>query len=183
MIRRITIILLASCFANIAMAQDASIKLDGEIYIEKFTANPPNGQKLMEFFRKSETPEKWTRLVGVRYQELPALGNEPEKVAQSMGQIVKATNPKANYRIIVNEQSAEAVINFLTWPPSGEYLEFNVFRYVKSSDGKGVVSLQFANRFAADSTPSVEEFKSQQNSWITQAANFDMTIVHNYLNK
>ena len=171
------------CLVLPAIAQDTPIKLDGEIYTKQFIGNPPNGDKLMEFVRETETFEKWTKLIGVRYQQLPGVGNDPKRVAQGMAQIVKASNPKSNSSIIANETNSEAIIDFLTWPSTGEYLEFNVFRYVKSKDGNGVVSLQYAKRFTSDTPPTIEQFKSLRKSWVSQAAEFDMGVVHDLLGK
>ncbi|MBZ0069817.1 MAG: hypothetical protein K8F26_13510 [Thiobacillus sp.] len=177
------ILFCAFCLVQSAAAQDSPIKLDGESFAKQFVGNPPNGDKLMEFVKETETFEKWTKLIGVRYQQLPGAGNEPKRVAQGMAQIVKATNPKANSSIIANESSSEAIIDFLTWPPSGEYLEFNVFRYVKSKGGNGVISVQFAKRFTSDTAPTIDQLKSLRKSWVYQAAELDMRVVHDLLGK
>ena len=183
--RRIgALLFFAFCLVQVASAQNTPITLDGETFTKQFVGNPPNGDKLLEFVRETETFEKWTKLVGIRYQQLPGVGNDPKRVAQGMARIVKTTNPKANSRIITNKQTSEALIDFLTWPPNGAFLEFNVFRYVKSKDGNGVISLQFAKRFTSNSSPeAIKQFKSLQKSWVDQAAAFDMGIVHTILGK
>lgn len=179
-----TLLFLAFFLVQEAIAQNPSIALDGELFTKKFVGNPPNGDKLLEFIREPESFEKWTKLVGVRYQRLASIGNDPKKVAEGMAAVVKASNPNSNSRIIVNESKSEALIDFLTWPASGEYLEFNVFRYAKSKDGGGVVSLQFANRFKSDNSPeAINQFKALRQSWINQAATFDMGIVHGLIGK
>ncbi len=178
------LIFLACCFVQGAMAQNAPIVLDGERFEKQFIGSPPNGDKLVEFVRQTETFEKWTKLVGMRYQRIPRLGNDPLKVAQGMAKVVKETNPSANSKIIFNETTSEAIIDFLIWPPSGEYLEFNVFRYAKSDDGGGVISLQFANRLASDGpADAIDKFRSLRQSWVKQAAEFDMRIVHGLMGK
>lgn len=98
--------------------------------------------------------------------------------------MVKKTNPNAKSQVIFNETASEALIDFLTWSPDGEYFEFNVFRYAKSKDGSGVISLQFANRFTSDASPdSINRVRSLRQSWVNQAAAFDMQIVHRVLGK
>lgn len=166
-----------------AIAQDITISVDGEPFTNKFVGAPLNGDKLQEFVREGETFDKWTKLVGFRYQQLPGLGNDPKKVAISMDQVLKMTNQKARSKIIFNEQSSEAMIDFLTWPKDGEYMEFNIFRYIKSTDGKAIVSLQLAYRFSDRSAEGLEKFKKLRESWIKQAAGFDMEIVHAVLNQ
>jgi hypothetical protein len=160
-----------------AIAQEV-ITLDGEPFTKKFVGSPPNGDKLLEFVRKSESFEKWTKLIGYRYQQLPKIGNDPRKSAAAMAQIVKAANPQAQSRVIVNEKTNEALIDFLTWPPDGKYMEFNVFRYAKSVDGNAVVSLQLAYRFTDRSAEGGEKFKKIRDAWINQAVAFDMKHVH-----
>lgn len=178
------VLFFAFCLVQTAIAQESLITLDSETFTKQFVGNPPNGDKLLEFIREAETFEKWSKIVGIRYQQLPGVGNDPKRVAQGMAQIVKTTNPNANSRIIVNEQTSEAIIDFLTWPSNGAFLEFNVFRYAKSKDGNGVISLHFANRFTSNSSPeAIEQFKALQKSWIDQAAAFDMGIVHTLLGK
>lgn len=165
------------------IAQDIAISFDNEQFTKKFVGKPPNGDMLQEFIREDETFDNWTKLVGFRYQQLPGLGNDPKKAALSMDRILKVSNPKTHSMIIVNEQTSEAIIDFLTWPKDGAYMEFNVFRYAKSIDGKAVISLQLAHRFTDTSSESLEKFKKIRESWIKQAAAFDMKIIHTTLDK
>lgn len=159
-------------------APAAAITLDGELFTKKFVGNPPKGDKLVEFIREGETFDNWTKLVSFRYQQLPNLGNDPTKVAEQMAQTLKTVNPKANSQIIINKQASEAIIDFLTWPPDGKFMEFNVFRYAKSTDENAVVSLQLAYRFTDSSPKGTEQFKKIRASWINQAATFDIMRVH-----
>lgn len=173
----VQVVLLLLFFVRCAFAQDV-VTLDGEPFTKKFVGSPTNGDKLLEFVRASETFDKWTKLVGYRYQQLPRIGNDPKRIAAGMAQAVKAANPQAQSRVIVNEQSNEAIVDFLTWPADGKYMEFNVFRYVKSADGKAVVSLQLAYRFTDESTEGVKKLKKVRDAWISQATAFDMKHVH-----
>lgn len=175
--RRFAQILLLLVFAQGVFAQAALITLDGEPFTKKFIGSPPNGDRLLEFVRESETFEKWTKLVGYRYQQLPVIGNDPKKVAAGMAQIVKATNPKAQSRVIVNEKTDEVILDFLTWSADQQIIEFNVFRYAKSNDGKAVVSLQLAYRFSDSSPEGIEKFKTVREAWLKQAIAFDMQNV------
>jgi len=175
------VLFLLLAFCQSVFAQEAVTTFDGESFTKIFVGKPPNGDKLLEFVRESETFEKWTKLIGYRYQQLPMLGNDPEKAAEAMAQIIKSTNPQAQSRVIANKKTNEALIDFLTWPPDLEYMEFNVFRYTKSTDGKALVSLQLAYRFTDASPEGIEKFKKIRSSWINQAAEFDMKNVHSAL--
>ena len=161
-----------------AVAQDTTITLDGEAFTEQFVIHPPSGNKHIEFVRKGETFKNWTKLVGFHYQQLPGFGNDPGKVGAGMAQIVKAYNASSQSRVIVNKQNSEALIDFLTWPPDAEFLEFNVIRYAKSADGKAVVSVQFSYRLTGNSALDIEQFRKIRASWIEQAEAFDINKVH-----
>lgn len=166
-----------------ANAQDAVIALDGEPFPKRFVANPPRGDKLLEFVRDSESFEKWTKLIGFRYQQLPGAGNDPAQTAAGMAKHIKSNYPKAPSQVLVNERKTEAILDFLIWPPDRTFMEFNVFRYVKSTDGRAVVSLQLAYRFTDASPEGAQRFKELRQSWIKQAAAFDMKLVHAALDK
>jgi len=165
-------------FIQYATAQDSIITLDGESFTTKFVGNPPNGDKLLEFFRESETFDNWTKLVGFRYQQLPGVGNDPSKVAVGMSMLLKAKGkPSA---VTGNKKNSESMIDFITGPQNG-FMEFNVFRYAKSTDGKAVVSLQLAYRFTDTSESNVQNILKLRESWIKQAVAFDMKIVQDAL--
>jgi hypothetical protein len=161
-----------------ALAQSGTITFDGEEYLKKFVGMPPGRDKLVEYVRKSESFEKWTRLIGFRYQQLAVIDNDPVKVAQAMARTIKAANPQAQSKIIVSEDKAEAIIDFLTWPPDRSFMEFDIFRYARSRDGKAVVSIQFAHRFTDQSPAGMEKFRKLRQSWIQKAATYDMAIAH-----
>ena len=162
--------------AHAASSQKQVVKFDDKVFSRKFVGDPPNADKLIEFVQESESFDNWTYLIGFRYQQLPRINNDPRLAAVSMARIVKATNPDANSSVMIDKANTSAMVDFITWPKSVEYLEFNVFRYIKSQDGNGVVSVQFARRFDFKSKPTVNEFKALRSSWLNQAANFDMNI-------
>ncbi|TAK91330.1 MAG: hypothetical protein EPO06_05060 [Burkholderiaceae bacterium] len=175
--------LLVACLlaASIGHAQEAPIVLDGEQYTKRFVGHPPNGDQLIELIREYEAFEHWTRLVAFRYQQMPALGNDPKNVVQAVNKTLLVTNPKARSKILLNEKTGEAIIDFLTWPPDESFMEFNVFRYVKSRDGKAVVSLQLAYRFSDRSPESLERFSKLHAAWVNYAALFDMKRAYEVL--
>lgn len=177
---QVLFLLFALC--QCALAEEVATTFDGESYAKKFIANSPNGDKLLEFVRESESFDNWTKLIGYRYQQLPGLGNDPEKVAAAMAQAVKASNPQAQFQVIANKKTNEAIINFVTWSPDNKYTELNVFRYSKSVDGKALVSLQLACRLKVDaSMEGIAKLWNIRSSWTNMAAEFDMKNVHSAL--
>jgi hypothetical protein len=170
------LLLLVSVVTQGAVSE-ALFTVDDEAFTKKFVGAPPNGDKLIEFVRETESFESWTKLVGLRYQHLPGVGNDPKQVAAGMAQLVKARDPQSRSRTIANEKTNEALIDFLVRAPDGQFMEFNVFRYARSGDGNAVVSLQFAYRFTDVSGEGIERFKSLRDSWIRQAVAVDMASV------
>lgn len=172
-------IFLLLVFTQCVDAQETVFIFDGDSFSKKFVGSPPNGDKLLEFVRESESFESWTKLIGFRYQQLPKLENDPEKAARALAQVVKTTNPQAQVQVMANKQTHEALVNFVTWPPDAKYMEFNVFRYVQSEDGKALVSLQLAYRFKADnSMEGIAKLWNIRTSWTKMAAEFNMKDVH-----
>lgn len=173
----INVILLWLVFASSVFAQVAPIAFDGELFTKKFVSSPPNGDKLLEYVRENESFEKWTKLVGYRYQQLPGLGNDPKKAAASMSQFIKITNPKASSRVIVDDKNDEALLDFVISSADQKIIELNIFRYAKSTDAKAVVSLQLAYRFSDSSPEGVEKFKSMRDAGLKHAIAFDMKTI------
>lgn len=183
-------LLLALAMSSLAIADDTSpaVSIDGEVYAKKSVGHQPNGDRLLEFVRDAESFDKWTKLVGYRYQQLPGLGNDPMKYAAVMVQLVRQANPSATFQILRNEQTNEPIIDFLTWPKDQKYMELNVFKFWKSRDGKAVVSLQLAYRLEAfkptltrenmdEIGRTLKELKERRQSWIKQAIESDTRLV------
>ncbi len=176
------LLLLCLCPAlSSVLAQGMPVVLEGEHFTKKFIGTPPNGDKLIELIREHETFERWTRLVAFRYQKLPALGNDPKHVAQALANSIKSVNPQAPSKMLFNGKTNEAIVDFLTWPADGKFMEFNLFRYARSADGKAVISLQLAYRFTDRSPDGIERFKKLRNAWINYAALFDMRLAYEAL--
>lgn len=179
--RRLIQVLLLLCCWQLAAAQETPLVFEGDVFSKRFAANPPNGDKLVEFVRETESLQQWTKLIAYRYQHLPNLGNDPRKVAAGMAQIVKANNPQAQTRIGMDKSTQEAIVDFLTWPSDRRFMEFNVFRYVRSADGSAVMSLQLAYRFNDTSPQGVERFRQVREAWLKAAIAFDMKRVRDGL--
>jgi len=159
-------------------AKPAAFRFDGEDYIQQFVGAPPSGDRVVEFVRSSENLNNWTRLVGLRFQQMPFLGNDPVAAALQLEQVVLKTNPKARTSVMSNEAKTDATIDFLTWSnDQGAGMEFNVFRYVKSPDGRGLVSLQVAHRFHAGEPQLAEKLRATRMSWVKQVVQHDMGAV------
>ena len=158
-----------------AIAGEILPTVDGEVFAKRFVGKPGNGQLLVEFVREGESFESWTKLVGYRSQQLPGIDNDPFKYASAMLRMAQGQDPRSNPQILRNEQSNQAVVDYLIHAPDGKFVEHNVFRFWKSRDGKAIVSLQIARRFDLPNS-LVEELErpgmkvgERRFSWIVQA--------------
>ena len=61
--------------------------------------------------------------------------------------------------MIKNKDKGDAIIDFLTWAPDSDVMEFNVFKYARAEYGPGLVALQYAQRFKLGDM-SVEQFRA-----------------------
>ena len=104
------------------------------------TARPGDG--VAEFTLPGETVDDWSKLFA--YHAYPEMGDDPVAAVKMVGKVVKETNKDANFAIIENEKTGEAIIDFLTWAPESDVMEFNVFKYARAADGKGLVAMQYA---------------------------------------
>lgn len=129
------------------LPSEAKPIVDGELFEKIFMGQNLPSNKLIEYVRDGETFEKWTKLVGYAYKKVLGLDNSPPKFAAALGQAVKATNPGAQFQIVENPTTGEVLIDFLTWPKDGSYMEFNVFKIKKADDGLGIYTLQLAMDF------------------------------------
>ncbi|HJV76388.1 MAG TPA: hypothetical protein VJ654_19355 [Noviherbaspirillum sp.] len=192
MLRLFRALLFSLVLTEFAFAAELVPTLDGEAFTSQFVGKQSNEEKLLEFVRPTESFDKWTKLIGCRYQQVPALGNDPIKYALAMARLVKQTNPQAPVKVSQNEQSGEAIVDFLTWPPDQSYMELNVFRFWKSKDGNAVVSIQFANKFVAprpewsqngvnEYQRKLNEIRERRQSWIRQIAEISTLPIEEHL--
>ena len=100
------------------------------------------GDGLAEFTLPGETVDDWSKLFA--FHAYPEMGDDPVAAVKMVGKVVKETNKDANFAIVENEKTGEAIIDFLTWTPESDVMEFNVFKYARAADGKGLVAMQYA---------------------------------------
>lgn len=138
-------ILLASM--SLARAEPLTVDFGGQQYTLNFEqhAKLPDGRRgdgIAEFTLAGETVDDWTKLFA--YHAYPEAGDDPVLAVKTLGKIVKENNKDANYAIIEDEKTGEAIIDFLTWAPDSDIMEFNVFKYARAENGPGLVALQYA---------------------------------------
>ena len=159
-----------------ARSQQQAIVFDLERYVRVHRERQSSGDQIVQFVPEGETLADWTRSIAIyRYT---ALGDDPARAALELRESVRAANPDAQSRIQVHTVTDDAVLDFLTWPPDGRYLEFNVMRYAKVARGKGLVALRFVYRSADARKELSEQFKESRLSWVRQVADFDLIAIY-----
>jgi hypothetical protein len=145
-------------------AEDQSVEFAGETYHFDYhdRAKHPDsssGDGVAEFTLEGETVNDWSKLFA--YHIYPAAPDNPKLAAETLGKTVKDNNKDANYSLTEDAKSGEATVDFLTWAPGSDVMEFNVFKCAKTGDGSGLIALQYAQRFKTKDIP-VDEFRKLQ---------------------
>ena len=131
----------------LARAETPTVEFGGERFTLNFEdqatlEDGSRGEGLAEFTLPGETVEDWSKLFA--YHAYPEMGDDPVAAVKMVGKVVKETNKDANFAIVENEKTGEAIIDFLTWTPESDVMEFNVFKYARSAAGKGLIAMQYA---------------------------------------
>ena len=167
---------------SLARADTPSVEFDGQRYTLNFEeqGTQPDGQSgdaIAEFTLAGETVENWSKLFA--YHAYPSMGDDPVAAVQVVGNAVKENNKDANFAIIGNEEKGVAIIDFLTWEPESDIMEFNVFKYSRAGLQPGLIALQFAQRFKLG-TYSVEAFRRLRERAVENMAATDVTQARAY---
>ena len=145
--RLLSVAIAMLAWVSLARAEAPSIEFAGERYTLNFEDQAQQedgspGDGLAEFTRPGETVNDWSKLFA--YHAYPEMGDDPVAAVKMVGKVVKETNKDANFSIVENEETGEAIIDFLTWAPESDVMEFDVFKYARAADGKGLIAMQYA---------------------------------------
>lgn len=168
---------------SVALAADApTVEFDGGRYTLAYEdqATLPNGQPgngIAEFTLPEETVEDWSKLFA--FHSYPEMGDDPLAAVEAVGKAVKETNKDANYAIVVNEKTGDAIIDFLTWAPESDVMEFNVFKYARASDGRGLVAMQYAQHVKLGDI-DVEGMRELRATSVSNMASTDIAQAQSY---
>lgn len=163
-------------------AEDQSVEFAGDTYHLDYhdRAKHPDGSAgdgIAEFTLEGETVNDWTKLFA--YHIYPGVADNPQLAAETLGKTVKENNKDANYSLTQDAKSGEAMVDFLTWAPGSDVMEFNVFKYAKAGDGQGLIALQYAQRFKTKDIP-VEEFRKLRERMVDEMARTDAEPAREY---
>ncbi len=110
------------------------------------------------------------------------MGDDPLEAVETVGKVVKETNKDANYAIVTNDETGESIIDFLTWAPESDVMEFNVFKYARSADGRGLVAMQYAQHIKLGEI-DVEGMRALRKRAVDDMAAEDITQAQDYFAK
>jgi len=164
--------LLILCGAPQPAWAQVSVVFDGERYLRMHRETQSPGDRMAQFVREFETLGDWTRSVAIyRYT---TLGSDPTRAALELRDRLKEANPDAQSRLLVHSVTRDAIIDFLTWPPDGRYLELSVMRYAKDPGGKGLIAFRFTHRFQDARKEDAAQFTEKRLGWRNQVEAFDL---------
>jgi hypothetical protein len=166
----------------LARAESPTVEFDGQRYQldyhdEARQPNTPQGDSLAEFTLQGETVKDWSKLFA--FYLFPESAESPLSMAEAVGKATKEANPDANYAVIENKEDGDAIIDFLTWAPDSDVMEFNVFKYAPARYGPGLVAMQYAQRFKLGDL-SVDAFRALRAHAVKEMAETDIAPARTY---
>ena len=169
-------------WVSLARAETPSIEFAGERYTLNFEDQAQQedgsaGDALAEFTLPGETVNDWSKLFA--FHAYPEMGDDPVAAVKMVGKAVKETNKDANFAIVENEETGEAIIDFLTWAPESDVMEFNVFKYARAADGRGLVAMQYAQHIKLGDL-DVEGMRALRASSVQEMADTAMSKAQAY---
>jgi hypothetical protein len=175
-------LLLAS--VTCGLAETPIIDFSGQTYHLGYQdrAKLPNGRLgdgVAEFTLPGETVDDWTKLFA--FHAYPEAGDDPALAAAALGKVVKAVNKDANFTLTADPKTGEAIIDFLTWAPGSDVMEFNVFKYA-AANGEGLVALQYAQHIKTDDM-DVADFRKLRQRTVEAMAHTDIGPARDYFAK
>lgn len=106
-----------------------------------------SGFSAVEFTLDGETVDDWTKLFA--FHDYSGLDAEPAAAAATVRKTVLEQYKDASLAITDVPGRNEAILDFLTYDPERDVMEFDIFKYARAPDGGGLIALQFAQRFPA----------------------------------
>jgi len=156
--------------AAAALAEPASLSFGGGRLVEKYARSGPQAA-IIEFVPPDQTLDSWTSLVGFRglWESKGTAADAAAALALVTGERYPASKPR------ILAKGAEAMVVLVAAPPNDDLVEFNVFKYGRAPDCRGIVSFQYARRFRGLDPEDVRRLGQR---WVSEAATFDLSIVH-----
>jgi len=134
----------------LSLADVPDVKFGGQSYHPgpEYQGDAAGGSDFaaVEFTLDGETVDDWTKLFA--FHDYAGLDAEPAAAAATVRKTVLEQYKDASVAITDVAGSDEAILDFLTYDPKRDVMEFDIFKYARAPDG-GLIALQFAQRFPA----------------------------------
>ena len=169
-----------ACWAQ--AGDEQTIDFAGETYHlayqdEAQRENATITEALAELTLQGQTVNDWTKLFA--FHAYPTAGNDPATATAMLGRVVKEGNKDANFAITKVPDSDESIIDFLTWAPGSDVMEFDVFKYAKDASGKGLVALQYAQHIKTKDM-TVADFRKVRERMVEKTVGTDISPARDY---
>lgn len=169
--------------ALLAHAEEVEfVDFGGERFVLAFedqqrTPEGERGEAVAEFSRPGESADHWSKRFA--FHAYPQTIDDPAAAAEALGQQIVAQNKDARYAVAVDEAKGEAIIDYLTWPPDSELMEFNVVRYAPAPDGRGLIALQYSEQVSPEAI-GVAGMRQLRQRTVEEMARADMARAVRY---
>lgn len=154
------------------------ITFGGEDYKVAHRDARDGGNALVELVREGDKLESWQKLVA--FHRFPNSGDNPKDAVLGLAALLKQRDPATRFAIIENPKTKEVIIDFLAAEKGTDRVELNVFKYARHHSKKGLVALQFAERFRLGEVAGENAKKTRQTA-VDEAASFDIELADPYL--
>ena len=179
--RRVAVLVLVMLTATSVSAADDDldpITFAGEDYKIAHKDARDGGNSLVELLRNGDNLQTWRKLIA--FHRFPNSGESPKDAVLALAALLKQRDPETKFAIIENPKTREVIIDFLASDRGTDEVELNVFKYARHHSKKGLVAIQFAERFRLGEA-SGEGVKKSRQTAIDEAAIFDIEYADPYL--
>lgn len=144
------------------------IDYHGQMFHLVFVGGSESTGDLNEYVPVGETLDRWTKMIAVRTQPVDVT---PVEFAHVVIAELKKRDPKTPHGLKTLDDGESCCVDFAIW--QDDVAEFNLFVYRQSDDGKGLASLQYAERaYGDDIQPFFAALDGRVSDLQTQACTF-----------
>jgi hypothetical protein len=156
----------------LAATQVDSVSFNGQTFVRAI-ADTKGGDHFVEFRLQGESNDNWIRRVV--FHSFPDSGNDVKRGVGNMIKWIKERDPQVRFGLIENN-SGEVIVDFLLSPGVSDDVTFSCLRYTRAPDGKGLIALQYDERFQLGQVDA-DDVKALRKRAIDAMAKFDMSEV------
>ncbi len=124
------------------ISEATAVVFDGKT-LPRVSGDSSGGAQIAEYLPNGETPETWkTQAAIIRMSGI----NDPKLWALSIMRSLRQANPRVQDALTDLPRSKDVLLDYVTWPPNGSFVEFRVIRI--SRLGRNALLIQHYGRRA-----------------------------------